>query len=73
MKHKLALEEIVKIIRANGRVRIAELAVQLGYSYLYFKYSIVKTLLALHKDIVLVRENGVDYLVHRPQVVSCSG
>ena len=67
MKRKLTLEEIVRVIRAKGKMRLADLAAQLGYSYFYFKYSIVKTLLALNGDIVLVRENGVDYLVYRPQ------
>jgi len=61
------LEKVANLVRERKRATVAELAAVLGVSYFYFKYSIVKTLLALYGDIVLVRENGVDYLVYRPQ------
>jgi hypothetical protein len=63
-----SLEWIVSVIRERGKIKVAELAAVLGVSYHYFRYSIVKLLTAIYEDIILVRENGVDYLVYRGRV-----
>jgi len=59
---------IVSEIRKRGRVKVGELAAMLGVSYTYFRYSIVKVVTAVYDDIVLIKENGVEYLEYRPKV-----
>jgi hypothetical protein len=57
-------------VKKRGRVKVGELATLVGVSYHYFRYSIVKQITATYDDIVLVKENGVEYLEYRPKVTS---
>jgi hypothetical protein len=61
---------IVSEIQNSGCVKVGELATLVGVSYQYFRYSTVRQLTATCEDIVLVKENGVEYLEYRPKVAS---
>jgi hypothetical protein len=64
------LHWVLSEVQKRGRVKVGELATLVGVSYQYFKYSIVRQLTSTYDDIVLVKENGIEYLEYRPKVAS---
>jgi len=57
----------VEIIKSRKKLKVAELCNELGLSYNYCRYIMLKMLLALHEDIQLVKEGGVDYIEYKPK------
>jgi len=59
--------EVIRIVREEKRIAVAELCRRLGVTYHHCRYSILKPIVLLYPEIVLVKENGVEYVEFRPK------
>lgn len=57
------LNEIVSFIREKKRVPATIVAIKFGYSYKYFKYSVLKELMTLFNDIKIEKQGEIEYIV----------
>jgi len=57
------LDAIAERVRKAGKIELAKLAQEFNYSYYYFKYFVIKEVMARHTEIYVVIEEDGEYVV----------
>jgi len=57
------LDGIAGRVREAGKIELARLAQEFGYSLHYFKQTILKEVRARHREVKVVKEGDVEYAV----------
>jgi len=68
MRKQNLINKIIYLVKKYRRISIAELCKMVGLSYHYCRYSVIEPITILSPEIVLVKENRVEYVLHRPAI-----